>query len=115
MEWDPGRATAAFDEVRLPLTLICGALWLAVLLANVFIYTLPKLLSRSTDGSSHLPVIGSIFGLFALLLAPVATLSLRLLALPLALLPDLLVWLAAWLIGRLWPDGPPAPPGKRGP
>ena len=113
MGWDVGRAVAAFDEVRLALTLICAGLWLAVLLANALIYTLPKFLSRSTDGPSHLPVIGSIFGLFTLLLAPVATLPLRLLALPLALLPDLLVWFAFWLIGRLWPDGPPASPRDR--
>jgi len=113
MDWDFGRAAAAFDEVRLPLTVVCGGLWLAVLLANALIYTLPKLLSRSTDGPSHLPVVGSIFGLFTLLLAPVATLPLRLLALPLALLPDLLVWCAFWLMGRLWPDETPRPPGDR--
>lgn len=112
--WQPERALAELDETRLPFAVILGGLWLAVLLVNA-LYMLPKLASRSLDGPSPLPVVGSLFGLVALLIVPVATLPLRLLALPLALLPDLL-WIAvSWLVGWMERREAKRPPGDRAP
>lgn len=113
-EWQPERALAELDEARLPFTVILGGLWLAFLLANAA-YMLPKLSSRRLDGPSPLPIFGSLFGLIALLLAPVATLPLRLTALPLALLPDLLWIFVAWLVGRLERRAAKQPAGGEAP
>lgn len=113
-EWQPERAVAAFDEVRLPVAVILGVLWLLFVLANA-LYMLPKLARRGLDGPSPLPIFGSLFGLVALLVAPVATLPLRLLGLPLALLPDL-IWLAvAWLVGWMERRAAKRPPGGEAP
>ena len=86
---------------------VLGVLWLKFTAYNVF-FTMDRIHRRAHDGPSPLRVFGSIFGVVALLLAPVATLPLRLLFVPLALLPDLAHPLGARIVDRLGPkDTPP--------
>jgi hypothetical protein len=60
---------------------VLGLLWLKFTAYNVF-FTADRIHRRAHDGPSALPVFGSLFGIAALLLAPVATLPLRLLFIP---------------------------------
>lgn len=115
LEWIFDFAAAAADEMRMPMVIVFGALWVLVLFVNAVVYQLPRLLDHSVHGPSHLPLIGSLAGVIALLFAPVATLPLRLLALPLALLPDLLGVFVYWLVVRLWPDEAFRPPEDEAP
>jgi len=86
---------------------VFGVLWLKFTAYNVF-FTADRIHRRAHDGPSPLPVFGSLFGIAALLLAPVATLPLRLLFIPLALIPDLAAPLGARIVDRLGPrDMPP--------
>jgi len=79
---------------------VLAALWLKFTAYNVF-FAADRVQRRAHDGPSALPVFGSLFGIAALLLAPVATLPLRLLLVPLALLPDLVMPFADYIVGRL--------------
>ena len=87
---------------------VLAVLWLKFTAYNVF-FTPDRIHRRAHDGPSPLPVFGSIFGIAALLLAPVATLPLRLLFIPLALIPDLAMPIGDRIVDRLGPkDDPPA-------
>ena len=87
---------------------VLGVLWLKFTAYNVF-FAADRVHRRAHDGPSSLPVFGSLCGIAALLLAPVATLPLRLLLLPLALAPDLAMPVAGHIVDRLGPkDEPPA-------
>ncbi len=87
---------------------VLGLLWLKFTAYNVF-FAADRIHRRAHDGPSPLPVFGSIFGIAALLLAPVATLPLRLLFIPLALIPDLAAPIGNRIVDRLGPkDEPPA-------
>ena len=87
---------------------VLGVLWLKFTGYNVF-FAVDRVHRRSRDGPSPLPVFGSIFGIAALLLAPAGTLPVRLLLIPLALIPDLAMPLADRMVARLGPKkGPPA-------
>jgi len=87
---------------------VLAVLWLKFTAYNVF-FTADRIHRRAHDGPSPLPVFGSIFGIAALLLAPVATLPLRLLFIPLALIPDLAMPIGDRIVDRLGPkDDPPA-------
>ena len=68
---------------------ILAFLWLGVVVMNI-IYLWGHVLDRSLEGPSPLPIVGSIFGVIALLAAPWGTLATRTLVLPVALLPDLM-------------------------
>jgi hypothetical protein len=86
---------------------VLGLLWLKFTAYNVF-FTADRIHRRAHDGPSALPVFGSLFGIAALLLAPVATLPLRLLFIPLALIPDLAAPIGDRIVDRLGPkDDPP--------
>lgn len=86
---------------------VLGVLWLKFTAYNVF-FTMDRIHRRAHDGPAPLRVFGSVFGIATLLLAPVATLPLRLLFIPLALVPDLAGPLAALIVERLGPkDAPP--------
>ena len=65
-----------------------GALWLGVVAVNA-VYLYGRVRDGTQAGPSTLPVVGSLFGVAALLLAPFGTWQVRLVLLPLALLPDL--------------------------
>lgn len=79
---------------------VLGVLWLKFTAYNMF-FAADRVHRRAHDGPSALPVFGSLFGIAALLLAPVATLPLRLLLVPLALLPDLAMPIAGRIVDRL--------------
>lgn len=79
---------------------VLGVLWLKFTGYNVF-FAADRIHRRSHDGPSPLPVIGSICGIAVLFLAPVGTLPLRLLFMPLALIPDIAMPLADRIIDRL--------------
>ena len=81
---------------------VLGLLWLTFTAYNV-IFAADRIHRRAYDGPSPLPIFGSIFGIVALLLAPVGTLPLRLLFIPLALIPDLANPVAEWITARLGP------------
>jgi hypothetical protein len=83
---------------------VLGVLWLKFTAYNVF-FAADRIHRRSHDGPSPLPVFGSLFGIGVLLLAPVATLPLRLLFVPLALVPDLAMPVIS--IHRLLRPAPP--------
>ncbi|UCH75932.1 MAG: hypothetical protein JSU82_08985 [Rhodospirillales bacterium] len=86
---------------------VLGLLWLKFTAYNVF-FAADRVHRRSHDGPSALPVFGSLFGIAALLLAPVASLPLRLLLVPLALAPDLAMPVAGRIVERLRrKEGPP--------
>jgi len=85
---------------------VLGVLWLKFTAYNVF-FTMDRIHRRAHDGPAPLRVFGSICGVAALLLAPVATLPLRLLFIPLALIPDLAGPLGARIIDRLGPRDAP--------
>jgi len=53
-------------------------------------FALGRILDHREDGVSPLPIIGSLFGLGAVLLAPFWTLAERLSLVPLGLMPDLI-------------------------
>ncbi|MDH5411894.1 MAG: hypothetical protein OEY16_10945 [Alphaproteobacteria bacterium] len=87
---------------------VLGLLWLKFTGYNVF-FAADRIHRRAHDGPSPLPVIGSICGIAALLLAPVGSLQLRLIFTPLALIPDLAMPLADKIVTRLGPrEKPPA-------
>lgn len=87
---------------------VLGVLWLKFTGYNVF-FAADRVHRRSADGPSPLPMVGSISGVAALLLAPVGTPPLRLLFIPLALIPDLAVPVADRIVARLGPkDESPA-------
>ena len=67
---------------------ILGLLWFGVVAVNV-IYLYGHVRDWTLDGPSTLPIVGSVLGVAALLLAPVGDWYMRLFALPVALLPDL--------------------------
>lgn len=79
------------ETVRAVLAAILGLLWLGVVVVNI-IYLWGHVLDRTLDGPSPLPIVGSIFGVLALLAVPWGTLGTRMLALPIALLPDLMTF-----------------------
>ena len=81
---------------------VLGLLWLKFTAYNVF-FAADRIHRRAHDGPSPLPVFGSIFGIAVLLLAPVATLPLRLLFIPLALIPDLAAPIGTRIVDRLGP------------
>lgn len=81
---------------------VFGVLWLKFTAYNVF-FTADRIHRRAHDGPSPLRVVGSVFGIAALLLAPTATLPLRVLLLPLALIPDLVPSIGARIVDRLGP------------
>ncbi len=86
---------------------VLGVLWLKFTAYNVF-FAADRIHRRSHDGPSPLPIFGSVFGIAALLLAPVGVLPLRLLLIPLALVPDLAMPVADRIVDRLGPrDEPP--------
>jgi len=79
---------------------VLGLLWLKFTGYNVF-FAADRVHRRSFDGPSPLPLIGSICGIAVLFLAPVGTLPLRLLFIPLALIPDIAMPLADRIVDRL--------------
>lgn len=79
---------------------VLGLLWLKFTAYNVF-FTADRVHRRAYDGPSPLPIFGSIFGIAALLLAPIGSLPLRLLFIPLALLPDLAAPIGDRIVDRL--------------
>lgn len=81
---------------------VFGVLWLKFTAYNVF-FTADRIRRRAHDGPSPLRVFGSVFGIAALLLAPTATLPLRVLLFPLALIPDLVPSIGARIVDRLGP------------
>ena len=87
---------------------VLGVLWLKFTAYNVF-FAADRIHRRAHDGPSPLPVFGSLFGIAALLLAPVATLPLRLLFIPLALIPDLAAPIGDRIVDRLGPKDEPPP------
>ena len=87
---------------------VLGLLWLKFTAYNVF-FAADRVHRRSYDGPSPLPIFGSICGIAALCLAPVGALPLRLLFIPLALIPDIAMPLADRIVTRLGPrEDPPA-------
>ena len=87
---------------------VLGLLWLKFTAYNVF-FAADRVHRRAHDGPSPLPIIGSLCGIAVLLLAPIGTLPLRLLFIPLALIPDVAMPLADRIVTRLGPKtGPPA-------
>lgn len=87
---------------------VLGVLWLKFTGYNVF-FAADRIQRRAYDGPSPLPIFGSVFGIAALSLAPVGTLPLRLLFIPLALIPDLAAPVADRIVTRLGQkDEPPA-------
>ena len=85
---------------------VLAVLWLKFTAYNVF-FAADRIHRRAHDGPSPLPVFGSVFGIAALLLAPVGNLPLRLLLIPLALVPDLAMPVATGIVDRLGPRGEP--------
>jgi len=81
---------------------LSGVLWLKFTGYNVF-FAADRINRRSSDGPSGLPVVGSLCGIAVLVLAPAGSLPLRLLFIPLALIPDLAIPLAARIAARLGP------------
>lgn len=79
---------------------LLGLLWLKFAGYNVF-FAADRINRRSCDGPSGLPVFGSLCGIAVLILAPFAPLPVRLLLLPVALLPDLAIPLAERIVIRL--------------
>lgn len=79
---------------------VLGVLWLKFAAYNVF-FALDRIHRRSFEGPSALPMVGTISGIAALLLAPVDPLAFRLLFIPLALIPDLAMPAADRLVARL--------------
>ncbi len=67
---------------------IFGLLWIGAVVVNA-IYLYGHVRDWTLDGPSPLPVVGSLFGVAALLLAPVGNWYMRVFAFPVALLPDL--------------------------
>ena len=87
---------------------VLGLLWLKFAAYNIF-FAADRIRRRAHDGPSPLPIFGSIFGKAALFLAPVGTLTLRLLFIPLALAPDLAMPVADRIVAWLGPGNrPPA-------
>ena len=85
---------------------VLGVLWLKFTAYNVF-FTVDRIHRRAHDGPSPLPVFGSLFGIAALLLAPVGTFPLRLLLIPLALIPDLAAPIGDRIVARMGPKKDP--------
>jgi hypothetical protein len=74
---------------RAIIAIILALLWAGPIAFNGF-FALGRILDRREDGVSPLPIVGSLCGVIAILLAPFSTLADRLLLLPLGLLPDLI-------------------------
>ncbi len=91
-----------FETERLIGASVLGLLWLVFTAYNVF-FAVDRIRRRAYDGPSPLPIFGSIFGLAALLLAPVGDLPLRLVLIPLALIPDLATPLGDRIVDWLGP------------
>jgi hypothetical protein len=89
---------------------VLSVLWLKFTGYNVF-FAVDRIKRRSCDGPSGLPVFGSLCGVAVLVLAPVGSLPLRLLLIPLALIPDLAIPVAERIAVRRRPGddqaGPP--------
>jgi len=86
---------------------VLAVLWLKFTAYNVF-FAADRIHRRAHDGPSPLPIFGSLFGIAALLLAPAGTLPVRVLLLPVALIPDMAPLVGAWIVDRLGPrDAPP--------
>ena len=84
---------------------VLGVLWLKITGYSVFLAA-DRINRKSCDGPSGLRVFGSLCGIAALTLTPVGTLPIRLLLLPLALIPDLAIPVAKRIVSRLGPkDG----------
>lgn len=81
---------------------LLGVLWLKFTGYNVF-FAADRINRRACDGPSGLPVFGSLCGIAVLILAPVGTLTMRLLLIPLALVPDLAIPVAERIITKLEP------------
>lgn len=77
------------DTERTIITAILALMWLGVVVVNI-IYLWGHVQDRTLDGPSPLPIVGSIFGVLVLALMPWETIGFRMLALPAALLPDLM-------------------------
>ena len=71
------------------LAIILVLLWTGAAAFNAFFAT-DRVLDHREDGVSPIPIIGSLAGVIAILLAPFWTLAERLILLPLGLLPDLI-------------------------
>ena len=63
--------------------------WAGAVAFNAF-FAIDRIVDRRVDGVSPLPIIGSLCGIIAILLAPFWTLPERLALLPLGVLPDLI-------------------------
>lgn len=72
---------------------VLTVLWLKIAAYNIF-FAVERIHRRSFDGPSPLPIIGSLFGIAALFVAPAGTLPVRAFFVPLALVPDLAMPLA---------------------
>jgi len=81
---------------------VLGVVWLKFTGYNVF-FAIDRVSRRSFEGPSPLPVFGSLCGIALLFLAPVGSLPLRLLFIPLALAPDLAMPAADRIVARLRP------------
>ncbi len=79
---------------------LLGVLWLKFTGYNVF-FAADRINRRACDGPSGLPIFGSLCGIAVLVLAPVGSLPLRLLLIPLALAPDLAIPVAERIVSRL--------------
>ena len=81
---------------------VMGVLWLKFTGYNIF-FAADRIQRRAHDGPSGLPVFGSLCGIAVLILAPVGSLPLRLLLIPLALAPDLAIPVAERIVTKLDP------------
>lgn len=64
------------ESDRMILAVILALLWLGVVVVNI-IYLWGHVLDRTLDGLSPLPIVGSIFGVLALVLMPWETIGTR--------------------------------------
>lgn len=87
-------------------TALLAALWLKATGYNVFLAA-DRINRRSREGPRGLRIIGSLCGIGALVLAPAGALPLRLLLLPLALIPDLAIPVAERIATRHRPPNDP--------
>lgn len=77
-----------YETERWTGAILLGLLWLAFTTFNTF-FAIDRVRRRACDGPSPLPIFGSLAGIAALLLVPFGPLYVRLLFIPLALVPDL--------------------------
>ena len=76
------------ETERAIMAAILSLLWFGVVAVNM-IYLWGHVQDRTLDGPSPLPIVGSILGVLALAVMPWESIGFRMLALPVALLPDL--------------------------